>query len=71
MNVGQNKLIGTPGLGSLHQCQEEQKLSVARMDPTNLGEGNVSCPAWSVKREGSSKCECGNDLERDRNNRTK
>jgi len=61
-NVGQNRLLGTTGLGSLHQCQEEQKLSVACMDPTNLDEGNVSCPALSVKREGSSKCGCGNHL---------
>ena len=67
-NVRQNKLIRTPGLGSLQQClKEEQKSSVARMDPTipwNLDGGNLSCPAWStsVKHEGSSQCECGSDL---------
>jgi len=32
------------------------------MDPTNLDDRNVSCPAWSVKHNGSSKCECGSDL---------
>ena len=65
-NVGKNKLVGTPGLGSLQQSlKEEQKSSVACMDPTiplNLDDRSVSYPAWSVKREGSSKCECGNDL---------
>ena len=44
---------------------DEHKSSVLRVDPTiplNLEDQNVSCPAWSVKREGSSKCECGSDL---------
>ena len=62
-NIGMNELMRTSGMGPLQQClNDERKSSVARMDPTNLDDRNASCPAWSVKREGSSKCECGNDL---------
>ena len=69
-NVRRNELAGTPGIGPQQQCpNEEQNPSVACMDPTipwnlklNLDDRNVSCPAWSVKHNGSSKCECGSDL---------
>jgi len=62
-DIGQNELMRTSRMGPLQQClNDERKSSVARMDPTNLDDRNSSCPAWSVKREGSSKCECGNDL---------
>ena len=65
-NFGHNELMGMSGIGSLQQClNSERKSSVALLDPTNplnLDDGNVSCPAWSVKHSGSSKCECGNDL---------
>ena len=65
-NVGENRLMGTNGIGPLQQClNERQKPSLACMDPSiprKLDDGNVSCPAWSVKHEGSSKCECGSDL---------
>ena len=66
MNVGKNELVETHGIGPLQQClKEEQKSSVTRMDHTTLhklDDGNVSCPAWSVKHEGSSRCECGSNL---------
>ena len=65
-NFGHNELMETPGIGSLQQClNNERKSSVSLLDPTiplNLDDGNVSCPAWSVKHNGSSKCECGSDL---------
>ena len=62
-NIGQNELMQMSRMGPLQQClSDERKSSVARMDPTNLDDTNASCPAWSVKHEGSSKCECGNDL---------
>ena len=62
-DIGQNELMRTSRMGPLQQClNDEQKSSVARMDPTNLDDRNVSCPAWSVKHNGSSKCECGSDL---------
>ena len=63
-NVGENGLVGTHGIGPLQQCLNEESL-VTRMDPTiprKSDNGNVSCPAWSVKHEGSSKCECGSNL---------
>jgi len=61
-NIGQNESLGMPGISSLQFClKDEQESSVACMDAI-LDEGNVSCPAWSVEREGSSKCECGSDL---------
>ena len=65
-NFGKNGLVGTHEIGPLQQClNEEQKSSVTRMDPTiprKPDSGNVSCPAWSVKHEGSSRCECGSGL---------
>ena len=65
-NVRKNELAGTPGIGPQQQClNEEENPFVACMDPTipwNLDDRNVSCPAWSVKHNGSSKCECGNHL---------
>jgi len=61
-----NGLVGMPGIGPLQYClNDEWKSSVTCMDPTvplNLDDGDVSCPAWSVKHNGSSKCECGSDL---------
>ena len=54
------------GTSSLQFClNDEQKSSVSCVDPIiplNLDDQNVSFPAWSVKCEGSSKCECGSDL---------
>ena len=64
-NIGQNELMGMPGISPLQFCLKDgQKSSVACMDatPLNLDDRNVSCPAWSVKHNGSSKCECGSDL---------
>ena len=67
-NVGENGLVGTHGIGPLQQClNEEQKSSVTRMDPTIPRKSddrniNISCPAWSVERNSSSKCECGSGL---------
>jgi len=61
-NIEQNEFMGMPGISSLQFClKDEQKSSVACMDAI-LDEGNVSCPAWSAKHNGSSKCECGNHL---------
>ena len=52
-DVGQNELMRTFRTGPLQQClNDEQKSSVARMDPTDLDDGDVSCPAWSVKHNG-------------------
>ena len=60
------KSMKSVGISSLQFClNDEQKSSVALVDPAiplNLDDGNVSCPAWSVKHNASSKCECGSDL---------
>jgi len=65
-NVMENsmKLMGMPGIPLQFCLTDGKKSSVACMDatPLNLDDRNVSCPAWSVKHNGSSKCECGSDL---------
>ena len=67
-NVGENGLMGTNRIGPLvlQQClNEEQKSLVTHMDPTiprKSDDRNISCPAWSVERNSSSKCECGSGL---------
>ena len=41
-DIGQNELMGTPRMGSLQQClNDERKSPVARMDPKNLDDRNV------------------------------
>ena len=64
------KSMKNVGNSSLQFClNDEEKSSVSHVDPTiplnlPMDDRNASCPTWSVKREGSSKCECGSDLRR-------